>query len=520
MKPAGDARHALLPKPRLCQALGGQLRIPRSASVKVSAAGSYRALHAAHRFAELVEQEFGVGLPVIEEDRGFCEIAVTVDGTAADHPPLAPEHDLGSEGYTLEVSDRSARVQSPTAEGLFWGAMTLRQLIRRANSGLVVPGVRIVDTPRYRWRGFMVDSGRSPNSLPKIKRIIRICSTLKLNFMVFREGDDELCAVRYNTNTLGSTNPHAFSMDEARDLVDYADRYGIKVVPEIESLGHSTAKGFHYPELVSGGFEHSYEDMGSHTRKSHLAPADPRSYELLESIYQEWFPVIRSPLVHLGLDEVRLETETQSRHLAGLLEVVDRVSRKHGKRIAPIVWGDAPPTPPDWRGRVIRCLWAYGDTVEPIDLANPHLLKQGIAELASEGCREQVFMAAGSGSGHTPHSKTDYEHAFGNLARWAMLGSDRPNFTGLLAVQWSGNMLDEWLPDFAAAADMAWNPPVEAPGFEPEMQRVRGQLSRLKDARSPAHDEIDPPAWDGIWLRDGRWHEDLVAAVRAAAHNA
>ncbi|MDH7602514.1 MAG: family 20 glycosylhydrolase [Armatimonadota bacterium] len=364
--------------------------------------------------------------------------------------------------------------------------------------------------PRYPWRGFMIDSGRSPNSLPKMKRIVRICSQLGLNFCVFREGDDELCAVRYRTNRLGSEDPYALSMDEVEEFVDYADSLGVKVVPEIESLGHSTAKGRYYPDIVGGGFEHHYEGIGVHIRKSHLAPADPRSYELLESIYEEWFPIIKSPLIHLGLDEVRLPVEQQAEHLEGLLELVDRVAARHNKQVTPIVWADAPKTPEKWRGRVVRCLWAYGDDKMRVGYQNPHLIKQGLQELSEPGCIEPVFMAAGSGSGHTPYSKTDYEHAFLNLAEWAMWGRDKPNFIGLLAVQWSGNMLDDWLPDFACAAEYAWNPPSEIPPFEEQMVRVRERLAQIPDAAHPDPSEVDPPAWDGIWLKDGKFFQDIT----------
>ena len=364
--------------------------------------------------------------------------------------------------------------------------------------------------PRYALRGFMIDSGRAPNSLAQMKRIVRVCSALGLNFVVFREGDDEMCAIRYRTNRLGSQDPYALTMNEVEEFVEYADSYGIAVVPEIESLGHSTAKGRYYPELVSGGFEHPYEGIGVHVRKSHLAPGDPRSYELLESIYDEWFPIIKSPLVHLGLDEVRLPKEEQARHLEGLLEVVDRVAARHGRKITPIVWADAPKTPEKWRDRVIRCLWAYGDDKMRVGFQNEHLIRQGLRELSAEGCRERVFMAAGSGSGHTPYSKTGCEQAFANLAEWAMWGKDRPNFEGVLAVQWSGNMLDEWLPDFACAADVAWTPPDSIPDFSTQMARVRERLSHIRDAADPSADEVDAHAWDGIWLKDGEWFEDII----------
>jgi N-acetyl-beta-hexosaminidase len=104
----------------------------------------------------------------------------------------------------------------------------------------------------------MIESGRAPNSLAQMKRIVRICSAFKLNFVVFREGDDELAAVRYKTNRLGRENPYALSMEEVKELVSNCEPFGIAFVPEIESLGHSAAKEFAYPGLTLGGRQTQY----------------------------------------------------------------------------------------------------------------------------------------------------------------------------------------------------------------------------------------------------------------------
>jgi hypothetical protein len=515
---------SLVPRPRTARVSNGRFQITNSTRLQVYCGDCARSRFAAERFSELVKDDHGVGIVLDPKPRpGPYQLVLS---NSADEIVMCPVLSEQPEGYVLHVYGDAAVVASSTAQGLFWGAMTLRQLVLSDEDGIWLPGVCIEDWPRYQWRGFMVDSGRSPNSLAKIKRVIRICSSFKLNFMVFREGDDELSSVRYRSNRLGSGNPYAFTPDQVRDMIEYAARYGITVIPEVESLGHSTAKGLDYPDLVSGGFEHKYGDLVTHIRKSHLAPADPRSYELLESVYDEWFSLLGDgedtngyerprALIHLGLDEVRLDPEPQARHLEGLLRTVDRVGTQHGIEAAPIVWADAPPTPPEFADRVIRCLWHYGDTKDKVNYDNAHLIRQGLRELTEGHRHDRVFMAAGSGSGHTPYSKSDYPGAFENLAQWAAWGRDLPNFIGLLAVQWSGNMLDDWLPDFAEAAEVSWNPPDEVPDFEPEFERVKAQLARLKDAASPCPDEVDPPAWDGIFLKNGEWYHDIMSGTKA-----
>lgn len=508
---AGGAElQSLIPLPSRVDRTGDGFTLSAKTTICAYGPDEARCRFIAERLSGLIDEEFKTRLPVMTEQGSKRWQLFIGDKAAAKRPSVLREGDdgaLGEEGYRLEIDAQGGRAAANTYRGLLWAAMTFRQLLRP--DGPTAPGVRIEDVPRYAWRGFMIDSGRSPNSPAQMKRIARICSTFKLNCLVFREGDDELNAVRYRGNNLGRENPHALTMEQVADFVAYCDRLGIAVIPEIESLGHSTAKGFAYPGLVAGGFEQKYEGVGVHIRKSHLKLDDPRSLQLLESIYDEWVPLLKSPFMHLGLDEVRLPKDLQAQHLAKLLPVVQRVADKHGRTVRPMVWSDAPPTPEAFRDRVVRVFWEYADG-KAVSLENKHLLNQHIDTLAAPGCREAVFMAAGSGSKHTPYAKSDYEGAFRNLASWAAFGKQRENFIGLMAVQWSGNMLDLWVPDFAVAGDVGWSPPATPPPFNEQMNRVRAQLARLADASHPASEEVDRPAWDGIWLDGQRWGRDAL----------
>lgn len=120
-------------------------------------------------------------------------------------------------------------------------------------------------------------------------------------------------------------------------------------------------------------------------------------------------------------------------------------------------------------------------------------------------------MAGGSGSRHTPLSKTGYKEAFGNLYDWCQLGLNRPNFIGILAVQWHGNQQNDWVPDYAVAAEYGWSPEAPAYDFDRAMARVQSMLGRLKDYTAPEPIEVDRSAWDGIWLdAKGGWEKDIM----------
>jgi hypothetical protein len=231
--------------------------------------------------------------------------------------------------------------------------------------------------------------------------------------------------------------------------------------------------------------------------------------DLLASMYREWFEILKSPFVHLGMDEVRLPQDIQAKHFEMVLPMADRIGREFGREIRPMVWADAPATPGEYASRVIRCLWSYEEHGE-LDLRGDFMKSQGIEELTREGCGQEAFMVGGSGSKHEAYSKSEYAGAFRNLALWARAGMGHPYFTGLVAAQWGGNMIDEWLPDFLAAAEFGWNPPEAVPEFSPLMERIRKQLARLVDVTDPKGEEIDSPAWDGIWLKGKEWFGDIM----------
>ncbi|RLD37688.1 MAG: hypothetical protein DRI89_15010, partial [Bacteroidetes bacterium] len=420
---------------------------------------------------------------------------------------------LGNEAYELIIDKKGIWIIGGSEKGLRWGLMTLFQLMEKKNNELIIPAAKILDWPHYLWRGYMLDIGRAPYSVAQIKRTIRICSVFKLNFLMLREGDDELNAFKYNHLPLGQKNPHALNLSELADIVNYGEKRGIIVFPEIESLGHAAAKRLYYPDLIQGDMFTEYWPGFSHMRKANLKVGDSGTYNLLESIYNELFPIFKHPMVHLGMHEVRLPKKDQSKHFARLLPIVDKVGKKNGREMEMIVWSDGPPTPPEYQDRVIRCMWLYDVAISP---DNKSVQEQGFDYLTQANCRQKVFLAGGSSTLHAPYSKGNYRAAFENLATWTMLGEKHQNFIGLLAVQWGTNIIDEWFPNFLMAADFGWNVPKEMPEYESYMKIIASNLQKLNDFVDPNPDAVDRPAWDGIWLNGRNWDKDIMTGQKAA----
>ena len=130
-----DIANRLLPRPRQIELGEGRLVLGDGAHLIV--AGPAPASFAGERLAELLREEFGVSLPVAAAEGKAFQLTLLPDGRT---PPLAPLAEaaktLDEEGYRLEIGPAGARVQSPTAQGLLWGAMTLRQCLAARKAAL------------------------------------------------------------------------------------------------------------------------------------------------------------------------------------------------------------------------------------------------------------------------------------------------------------------------------------------------------------------------------------------------
>ncbi len=512
---------ALIPQPVNLQATGRDFLLTAQTAIVLCDNGQSSENSPASSFNKFLKQTYDLHLRTYTADQAKNRPATKIlVGNASRNSLLRKalkanrfktSSRISDQGYQLWVTDDQIFLHANTQTGLFYGFQTLKQLLFESGKGPAVKGVTITDYPRYRLRGFQFDAARSPHSIALMKRIVRICSAFKLNFVMFREGDDEFNAVRYKTNKLGSLNPRAIPIDQMAEFIQYAAKYHVKVIPEIESLGHSGAKAFLYPELVYGGRKTRYDGIGYHLRKRRLILENPQTYRLLRSIYSEWVPIITSPYIHLGCDEAGRGT---GQHLAKLTGILNELAKKSGKTVRPIVWADAAATADDLKTQVIRCLWAYGETGgKHIDQNNDFLRATGqnVIALLKPGCREQVIMAGGSDSYHTPLAKCKYENALANIHSWCQFGKDRPNFIGILAVQWSGNQQDLWLPDNLTVAEYGWTPDKPHFDYAGLMARIKVALSKIKDYTNPKISEVDRPAWDGIWLdKNNNWLQDIM----------
>ncbi|WP_294392252.1 family 20 glycosylhydrolase [uncultured Sphingomonas sp.] len=251
--------------------------------------------------------------------RGIALNAGPGDGTIQ----LARDPAIGGpEGYRLDVTPRGIRIVASTRAGLVHGAMTLAQLLSpdaRTGQPVRVPAMRITDAPRFAWRGLMVDTARHFQPLPSLYLIVDQMAAVKLNTLHLHLTDDqgwrfevkrypkltEVGAWRIAPSTGGPAPAERvggfYTQAELRDLVAYAARRGIVIVPEIDLPGHAQALVAAYPEIgVMGDTPAVGHDWGVNP---HLLDPGPKGVGFVEGVLDELIDIFPGTFIHLGGDE-------------------------------------------------------------------------------------------------------------------------------------------------------------------------------------------------------------------------
>jgi hypothetical protein len=385
------------------------------------------------------------------------------------------------EGYRLHMRPDGAEVAASDEAGLYYGTQTLLQLFVLGDPA-VMPAVRIADWPEYRLRSFMVDLGRAPFSLAFLKRIVRILARLKMNVLHLHLNDDQLCGLRFRRIPLGSENPFALSLDHLADLVRYARRHHVTVLPEFECWGHAASVLYHFPELHGGPGLWGGMSFG----------IGEELFELLGRVFDELLPVLeRRCIVHVGLDEAQWATlpsvPSDRRDAYSATALVGRIydalgasAARCGREVTMQLWADhgGRPLPKRLERKVVVEPWMY-HAYRAEDI-------RGRVETYGGRGKTRFMMGAGSSSVH-------YAGHFGATRLWCRLGRGLPNVEGVTVCLWETNDLPGRMVTLYGGADAAWSPesPIRERGDttgERIDAAVRGRMRRWQAAFRDADD--------------------------------
>lgn len=291
---------ALMPWPAHVEWREGALALDAGFRVRVAGhddarlrAGLGRALD---RLTKRTALDFG---PRYTASGGTLVIACDTAGSAL--PKLGDD-----ESYTLDVRPDGAELRAPNVVGALRGLETFLQLVeKRADGKFAAPCAEIRDTPRFAWRGLMIDVARHFQPPELLHRNLDAMAAVKLNVLHLHLTDDQGFRVeskRHPELHAVSTGSGVLSQEQIKALIAAAAERGIRVVPEFDVPGHATAWLASHPELASGpGAGAVAKSWG--VLDGVLDPTLPATHALLADFFAEMAALFPDEFFHIGGDE-------------------------------------------------------------------------------------------------------------------------------------------------------------------------------------------------------------------------
>jgi len=248
---------------------------------------------------------------------------------------------LGKEGYRLTIHKENITIEGQTAQAVLWGVQTL---IQQYKQSATLPCGTVTDMPDYPIRGFMIDVGRKYIPLDYLYSLVDVMSYYKMNLLqvhlndngfkkYFHDNWDETyAAFRIESELFPELTARDgyYTKGEFRDLIHYAQKMGVEIVPEIDAPAHALAFTHYRPSLGS-------EEFGV----DHLDLTNPDVIPFLDSLWNEYLggeePVFDCPRVHIGTDEYSNKRQDVVELFRGLTDHLIKKVKSYGKQ--PVLWG-------------------------------------------------------------------------------------------------------------------------------------------------------------------------------------
>jgi hexosaminidase len=271
------------------------------------------------RFCSEVTRRTGVRLAPMAGSPGSDEPSVRVELATGDElgalpAPVGVSPTGGGppdERHSLTIDEQQVVVRAARPVGVARGLTTLLQLLAATpptSAGEIsVPGARILDAPRYAWRGLSLDLARTFFTPDEVRREIDLLALYKLNVLHLHLTDDQSWRLPVG-RPAESPEPDAtfYGAEDLRALAAYAADRFVTVVPEVDTPGHASALVRMRPELNTGRNVVEFELPPGH--KHHTAWLDPElpaTFELIEEVLAGVAAIFPSPYIHVGGDEPR-----------------------------------------------------------------------------------------------------------------------------------------------------------------------------------------------------------------------
>ncbi len=328
-----DPAKVIIPKPLKIIEQKGIFNLTPSTTI-ISGSNTFEE---AKYLAEILKKLFGEP-PVIKKN-GITGIILRINKLLG--------YTSGKEGYVFTVSENNILIEASTPTGIFYGIQTLRQLLplqleNKDNKIVKLKQVKIIDKPRFPWRAFMLDEARYFKGTKSVKMLLDQMALHKMNIFHWHLVDDqgwrieikkypkltEIGSKREDSmidgwdSNIYSGKPHEgyYTQKEIKDIIRYAKKRHITIIPEIEMPGHSASAIAAYPWLGTSGilkgkvpssFGYDY-DIYDITK--------PEVVGFLENVLKEIINLFPSKIIHIGADEVLYDIWKNSKSVSAYMK--------------------------------------------------------------------------------------------------------------------------------------------------------------------------------------------------------
>jgi hypothetical protein len=360
---------------------------------------------------------------------------------------LVLDEGMRAEGYILITDRHESFVIAHTAEGVFYGIQTLKQLAESNASGPVLLGCKVRDWPAMRYRGVHDDLSRGPvPTLEFQKKQIRTFAAYKINiYSPYFEN-----TMQYPSNPLPALPGGSLSIEDAKALVAYSRPYHVTIIPEQEAFGH----------LHKVLTWQQYAPLAEIPDGAVLAPGQPGSMKLITQWFGDLAAVYPGRFLHIGADETselgQGQTENQVRGQGLGAVYIDFLTQIH-RALTPLhrrllFWGDIAMKSPDLVPRIPHDMIAVAWHYDP----EPHGFGPWLDPYTHAGMETWVSPGVNNWNRVYP----DFDFALRNIQGFAAAGQSASS-TGLLNTVWNddgeGLFLQDWYAILYGAA-AAWQP--------------------------------------------------------------
>jgi hexosaminidase len=369
----------LLPAPKEVRLGEGVFHLTSHSRILIDSGHAAEDRNAAETLTSEIEQQSGKKIPIESIRRLLVSEGAIVLARLSESSVrsflagkgLEADDNFSDQGYLLYADKSRIVVAGKTGQGLFYGVQTLRQLLHPKGSALECPAIAIRDWPSMEWRGVHDDISRGPiPTLEYTKKQIRLLASYKVNmFALYMEH-----VFDFKSQPLMAPKEAALTPDQIREIVDYAAKYHITILPEQQTFGH-----LHHALKYE-----IYSDVVETPHGHVLTPTNEKSYDFIRSLYSELVPLFPGPFLHIGADETfelgkgqtkaRVDQVGLGRVYMEHLQKVHEILQSYHKRL--MFWGDIAVKYPELLTilpkDVIAVPWDYSDRPSFDDILQPY----------------------------------------------------------------------------------------------------------------------------------------------------